>query len=97
MAIFTVSIVPSTGEFKVCRADTLVASGEVFCPRRFIQTSDDEKDSILLPDLSPPGTLCMTQEEVYREFRLRGYEYGPEFCGILKAAESGEYCMIIAL
>lgn len=79
---------PATGEFEVCEGETLVASGEVFSPHRPLRTLGDEMEYILSPK-PQRAELAMTLEEVYREFRLRGYEYGPKFRGILKATESG--------
>lgn len=32
---------------------------------------------------------CLTQGDVYKELRLRGYDYGPHFQGILKANLEG--------
>lgn len=36
----------------------------------------------------------LNANDVYKELKLRGYEYGPHFRGIEKAANSGETCTI---
>lgn len=43
-------------------------------------------------DLSPPESTPvshLTQAEVYKELRLRGYDYGPQFQGIYEASLEG--------
>lgn len=43
-------------------------------------------------DLEPAGPVAafhLAQEDVYKELRLRGYNYGPHFQGILKANLEG--------
>lgn len=90
MIKFTVSVVPATGEFEVCEGGTMVASGEVSTPYKSLHTLDDESKCILSPRKSAKSTgPDLKADEVYREFRLRGYEYGPKFCGILQAAGNG--------
>ncbi|XP_061181837.1 fatty acid synthase-like [Saccostrea echinata] len=88
---FTVSLIPSTGEFEVCEGGTLVASGVVETPYKPLTTLSDETEYVLSPSKQTKNvTPELTLEEVYREFKLRGYEYGPKFCGILKATVNGE-------
>lgn len=41
---------------------------------------------------TPPESAsvsCLTQGEVYKELRLRGYDYGPQFQGIYEATLEG--------
>lgn len=43
------------------------------------------------PESTPVSRL--TQTEVYKELRLRGYDYGPHFQGIVEASlEGGQEC-----
>lgn len=92
MIKFAVSVVPTTGEFEVCEGGAIVASGEVTAPHQPLHTLNDETECILSPKKSAKnaGPELMA-EEVYREFRLRGYEYGPKFCGILQASGNGKF------
>lgn len=43
------------------------------------------------PTPNPEEPLFLTQAEVYKELRLRGYDYGPHFHGILEASLEGGY------
>ncbi|XP_077489927.1 fatty acid synthase-like [Amblyomma americanum] len=78
---FLVNIMRASGEFEVCEAGTVAASG------RIRMAEPGEK----LLDKEPPGTPAETvayeleTEDIYKELRLRGYEYYGGFQGILKA------------
>lgn len=43
-----------------------------------------------LDPADPTAAFHLTSEDVYKELRLRGYDYGPHFQGILKADLEGE-------
>ncbi|KAK8766989.1 hypothetical protein V5799_006228 [Amblyomma americanum] len=76
-----VNVMPASGEFEVSEAGTLVASGRVR------MAEEGEK----LADKDPPSqsTEAVAYEldagDIYKEFRLRGYEYSGSFQSILKA------------
>lgn len=78
---FLVNIMRASGEFEVCEAGTVAASG------RIRMAEEGEK----LLDKDPPGTPAETvsyelnTEDIYKELRLRGYEYHGLFQGIIKA------------
>ncbi|KAH7986441.1 hypothetical protein HPB51_026667 [Rhipicephalus microplus] len=78
---FLVNIMRASGEFEVCEAGTVAASGR-------IRTA--EKGEKLL-EKEPPGppaeavTYELEADDIYKELRLRGYEYHGSFRGIIKA------------
>lgn len=37
----------------------------------------------------PTAAFCLSQGDVYKELRLRGYDYGPHFQGVLEANLEG--------
>ncbi|GFO07685.1 fatty acid synthase [Plakobranchus ocellatus] len=87
-ATVTVSVMPWSGEFQVCENENLLASGYVTSPDSdFLETTQHTKTSTLK---DWPKTLVMTQNEVYKELILRGYEYGKYFQGIVRASVDGE-------
>lgn len=43
-----------------------------------------------LDPAAPTAAFHLTLEDVYKELRLRGYDYGPRFQGILKADLEGK-------
>ena len=84
----SVSINPGTGSFEVCENEALVVSGRVMRPA-------DDVDAILeVPvDMSTTsdrdGMLRLTSGDIYKQLRLRGYDYGPTFQGIVEASNNG--------
>ena len=79
-----VSITPGAGTFEVCENDALVVSGRISVP---------EGDVLEVPvDCGCPtseDTITLSQEDIYKELRLRGYDYGPTFQGILSTNNTG--------
>jgi fatty acid synthase len=81
-----VSLSPGTGKFEICEHGALVASGTV-------RAAADDK---LQPELNGPvsgdsktGSLNLSPDDIYKELRLRGYDYGPTFRGIVSATGNG--------
>ena len=82
-----VSITPGSGMFEVCESGTLVVSGRVFQP------SEPIIDLPLCDPVEAPQDahlIRLTSSDVYKQLRLRGYDYGPTFQGILSASNKGE-------
>jgi fatty acid synthase len=82
---FTVTIAPKNGIFEVVEGDTIVVTGRVYTPEQPIEFET-------VPQVSWTGrqkTDLMEQEEIYKELRLRGYEYQGEFQPIIKADTEG--------
>ena len=79
------SIMPGSGDFEVCEAGALVVSGRV---------SPLVKPLTDLPPVDRPASqtaVQLTGADIYKELRLRGYDYGPTFQGILSANNEGIY------
>ena len=76
-----VTIAPATGRFEVSESNSLVASGRVFVPVTTFEPEEDESPSDDLAQLN--------SGDIYKELRLRGYDYGPSFQGIFSADELG--------
>ncbi|XP_075558241.1 fatty acid synthase 1 [Dermacentor variabilis] len=78
---FLVNIMRASGEFEVCEAGMVAASGHI--------RMAEEGEKLL--EKEPPGTPTETvayeleTEDIYKELRLRGYEYYGGFQGIIKA------------
>ena len=84
------AIVPGSGYFEVCEGDTPVVTGHVM-RMRSDKPKDEEPVCRLVRSIDRDGTnKRLTAREVYREFRLRGYEYGPHFQGIISADIAGK-------
>lgn len=77
-----VIITPGNGEFEILDGDQLAASGRITIP--------DDNRPFYYADLNNIHTSKLAErieldtEDAYKEFLLRGYEYGPAFRGIIK-------------
>ena len=79
------SIAPGTGAFEVCENGALVMSGRVHEPAEPLVLSPAE-----LVDAEPDGLVALTSGDIYKELRLRGYDYGPTFRGIISSNNRGQ-------
>jgi len=76
----------SSGEFELKESDTIVASGQ-------ISTSTSiEKEFLKLatPKNKKPKHLPLDSTDVYKELRLKGYDYNGPFRGIQKIDHTGK-------
>ncbi|XP_039311877.1 fatty acid synthase-like isoform X2 [Solenopsis invicta] len=79
MVKFSITIFEGTGDFEICEAGTIVVSGNVHASKAI------EKDQLKLPPPPPPTDneiLPLNAKDIYKELRLRGYEYRDIFQGI---------------
>ncbi|KAG0417206.1 hypothetical protein HPB47_005803 [Ixodes persulcatus] len=76
-----VNVIRVSGEFEVYEAGTVAASGRIFLAENGQKLLDHEAPA------GPPDTVTfdLDAEDIYKELRLRGYEYSGSFQGILKA------------
>lgn len=81
------SLLPSTGAFEIIEDGKVKVSGK-------ISVVDEGEDALLscVPAVSSEGvgSITMNAEDVYQDLRLRGYEYGGEFKGIVQTQSNGE-------
>jgi len=79
-----------SGNFEVFEGGTAVVSGTV-------QVSDNvSHESASLEFFQPPTSddlVELSSEDIYKELRLRGYNYHEDFCGLVSLDSSGE-CFI---
>ena len=72
---FDVSIMPASGDFEVSESGARVVSGRI---------SQPESATLGVPSYERPAQpednyIPLTSSDVYKELRLRGYDYGPTF------------------
>ncbi|XP_008826418.1 fatty acid synthase [Nannospalax galili] len=83
-----VRLLEASRAFEVSENGNLIVSGNVY------HWEDPNSEFFNHPeDLSPPESMPashLTQADVYKELRLRGYDYGPHFQGIFEASLGGE-------
>ncbi|XP_067671035.1 fatty acid synthase-like [Haliotis asinina] len=86
-----VCVMPATGEFEISEAGNLAVNGHIH------ELEDEESFRPLLeqnqvqPTQDPAEeTIPLTLSDMYKDLRLRGYDYGPEFQGIYKMTHKGD-------
>ncbi|KAL5018316.1 hypothetical protein ScPMuIL_004038 [Solemya velum] len=86
-----VSIMPLTGNFEVCEAGSLVVSGSIAILTREDPVSFYDDYQMKFPfKENRELDLQLKADDIYKEFRLRGYDYGPKFRPIISASNQGD-------
>ncbi|XP_059050695.1 fatty acid synthase-like [Achroia grisella] len=76
---FLVTILSGTGEFDICEGASVAVTGKVRL------AEDPAAERLKMPPLvisDGPDLLPLTSEDIYKEFRIRGYNYSGLFNGI---------------
>lgn len=83
-----VRLLEASHAFEVSDSGNLIVSGKVY------QWEDPDSKLFDHPEVPIPAESAsvsrLTQGEVYKELRLRGYDYGPHFQGVYEATLEGE-------
>ena len=91
IAKFSVQIMDKTNEFIINEGASLVCTGRISCPDltedKFLEFQDDLMGSESKWDKS--NDLVLNNKEVYKELRIRGYDYGNFFQGLVEANGDG--------
>ncbi|MEQ2263754.1 hypothetical protein XENORESO_012245, partial [Xenotaenia resolanae] len=81
-----VHLMPATNKFEVSENGNLVVSGKVSiledADLNLFQVSINQKD-----EKPSDSNIKLTSHDVYKELRLRGYDYGKAFQGILESSK----------
>ncbi|XP_064478735.1 fatty acid synthase-like [Ornithodoros turicata] len=87
---FLVNVMRASGDFEVCEAGTVAASGKIFLVEEGTKNFLDKEPPVA------PETIAydLDTENIYKELRLRGYEYSGSFQGILKASMEQPYAKL---
>lgn len=85
---FAVNIFEGTGDFEICETGTVAVSGNIRA------SNNIKNDQLTLPPLSrqvalSEETLPLDSKDIYKELRLRGYEYRGIFQGIKSSDSHG--------
>jgi fatty acid synthase len=76
---------PGTGHFEIQEGGTLVASGKVTCPNNTDLARHETEFDFTNEEFELKST------DIYKELRLKGYDYGPTFQGIKEADITGDF------
>uniref|UniRef100_A0A1I8NSS5 Fatty acid synthase n=1 Tax=Stomoxys calcitrans TaxID=35570 RepID=A0A1I8NSS5_STOCA len=77
---FGINFFDGTGNFEICEGGTLAVSGKITLPENI------EQEELPLHPLTPNTQVKeLSTNDCYKELRLRGYDYGGIFRGIVKS------------
>ncbi|KAG8183232.1 hypothetical protein JTE90_014407 [Oedothorax gibbosus] len=86
---FFVNILESTGHFEISEGKALVASGYVSeCKTMNFESPD-------IPTYSYDDYNTVSGKDIYNELKMQGYEYGPEFQGLLESNMDGSTGLVL--
>lgn len=74
---FGVNFFDGTGRFEICEGGSLAVSGKIYVPENI----ELEQLPLDPPEQDKSGLLLKTND-IYKELRLRGYDYGGKFRGV---------------
>lgn len=83
---FLINIFEGSGEFEICEGGSVAVSGKIYSPE------DINKEVLDLPKpvvKSESDVLPLATADVYKELRLRGYDYEGIFRGIIESDNRG--------
>ncbi|KAL3097970.1 hypothetical protein niasHT_027515 [Heterodera trifolii] len=83
-----VVITPGHGAFEILDGEQLAASGRIYIPEEDKPFYYSDLKAIQTSEVAERTEL--DTEDAYKEFLLRGYEYGQAFKGIYRTCNSGE-------
>ncbi|XP_053612449.1 fatty acid synthase-like [Plodia interpunctella] len=83
---FLVNILDGTGEFDICEGGSVAVTGKV---RIAEDPAEEWLDSEIPKASNEPSLLPLTSQDIYKELRLRGYDYKDIFRGIKTANARG--------
>lgn len=85
---FLINILEGSGEFEICEGGSVAVSGKIYSPE------DVDREMLDLPKpqkfvSDTADILPLSSSDVYKELRLRGYDYGGPFKGIASSDNYG--------
>jgi len=83
---FDVTVSPSNGQFQINEQRSIVASGRIS-----ILTTPIKSTSSVSTPVVEDRPLPLNSDDIYKELRLRGYDYGPTFRGIRSTSGTGKF------
>lgn len=84
---FLVDITSAGGDFEISEAGMTVASGHIYVSEDRSQIDPDYLKEV------HNGTK-LNSNDIYKELRLRGYDYGPTFQGVVESDLEGKYGLL---
>ena len=82
-----VRLAPASNTFEIANGDQLAVTGKIFIPDDSLTLEEQTNQS---SENGEEGAIVLSTKDAYKELRLRGYEYGGVFQGIVQAKDDGK-------
>jgi len=86
---FTIRMMETSGEFSISESGTIVASGRVFTPEEPSPLKLQHIVDEIFAEPLKEDAIELTPGDIYKELRVRGYDYGETFRLIKDAVDNG--------
>jgi fatty acid synthase len=87
---FVIMVQKGSGNFEVFEGGATVVSGTVRVPEN---VSHETASLEFIEPQSTEDLLELSSQDIYKELRLRGYNYQGDFCGLVSLDSCGE-CLV---
>jgi len=87
---FVIRVQKGSGNFEVFEGGATVVSGTVRVPDK---VSHERSSLEFFEQQTSDDLLELSSRDIYKELRLRGYNYHGDFCGLVSLDNSGE-CLV---
>lgn len=81
---FIINITNTGGEFEISEGGMIVCTGRLYSPENIDKT--DCESYLKMSDLK---NMPLNKNDIYKELKLRGYDYGPTFQGVVESDIEG--------
>lgn len=85
---FVIRMMETSGEFSISEGGAIVATGKASVPEEPVLKMSHILDETLA-EPSKPEVITLSGKDIYKEFRVRGYDYGTTFQGLKEATDDG--------
>jgi len=84
---FVIRMMETSGDFSISEGGSIIVTGRVFLPEEPVLKLGHIVEEHKNPN--PEHILVLTPKDIYKELRVRGYDYGPTFQGLKECTEDG--------
>lgn len=82
---FLVNVFEGSGDFEICEGGSVAVSGKIYKP----ENVNKEILNLAEPKSSKIDALPLAAGDIYKELRLRGYDYDGQFKGVAESDNEG--------
>nr|WLV27769.1 fatty acid synthase [Panonychus citri] len=85
---FVIRMMETSGEFSISEGGAIVATGKATVPEEpVLKMTHILEETLAEP--TKPEVITLSAKDIYKEFRIRGYDYGSTFQGLKEASDDG--------